>query len=101
VLEDSDGPGEGELPLLEAVGHINEEDYDEEHVEGFRVVHDDEDVPFDLLQPIDQTEGAEYLGDVLNGLWGLPGLPELKRLLQSTLTDSSKEKESIYTRSTK
>jgi len=75
VYQQRYGPGERELPLLEAVGDINEVDDDEEKEEDRDIVHDNVDVKGDKLQPVDHPKGAQDRWDVLDdGRWA-PHLP--------------------------
>lgn len=72
VYQKWDGPCEGELPLTETVGHINEVDQDKEQEEDRHIVHDDVDVQGDELQPVDQSEGTQNRRDVGDDSWRAP-----------------------------
>ena len=81
MLQEGDGPCEGEAPLPEAVGHVYEVDQDEEEKEDRDVVNDHVHVPAHLLEPVHETEGAQNARHVLYDRGRLPDCAQLHDIL--------------------
>ena len=61
-------------------GHVEEVDDDHEHEEHADVEHYNVDVPVQALQPVDDAEGAQELGEVAHYLVRFPHIHDLRAI---------------------